>query len=219
MRFGVINSNELYEGSVRVFVVDGTHPITGNIVVNTAATWGMAHIADNQAMYFSGGTTYEHGASVQLYGEDEGTYPGNLYLVSGGATVSPTSIVEIAYRDNASGYQSIATFDSTLMSTFHGGMEWNVTTVNAATYSVVATDHILHITYSNTNPCTVTIPAAQLSAGRVLIFKDSDGNAGTNNVTIDTGGAETIDGAATYVMNTDYESVTMFSSGSHWYVI
>lgn len=32
-------------------------------------------------------------------------------------------------------------------------------------------------------------------------------------------GAETIDGSATYVINSDYDSITLYSDGNNWYII
>jgi len=96
----------------------------------------------------------------------------------------------------------------------------NVTTLNAATYSTLAEDHIIHVTYTATAAVTaLTLPTAQTKSGRLIIVKDAAGNAATNNITIDTQGSETIDGAATYVINTNYGKVTLYSDGSNWYAI
>ena len=57
--------------------------------------------------------------------------------------------------------------------------------------------------------------------GRTIVIKDGGGLAGTNNITIDTEGDEQIDGADTYVMNTNWESVTLAvnAAGTGWRVI
>ena len=55
--------------------------------------------------------------------------------------------------------------------------------------------------------------------GRRFIVKDESGDAGTYNITISTEGAETIDGAATYVINNDHEAVTLYSNGSNLFII
>jgi hypothetical protein len=56
-------------------------------------------------------------------------------------------------------------------------------------------------------------------SGRIFHVKDAAGAAGTYNITISTEGAELIDGAATYVLNNDYEAVTLFSNGSHLFIL
>ncbi len=94
----------------------------------------------------------------------------------------------------------------------------NVTAVSASTYSVLEADYILHVTYTNTGAATVTIPTAQVEAGRILHIKDADFNANANNITVATGGSEKIDGNATYTISTDGGSVSLYSDGTDWFV-
>lgn len=95
-----------------------------------------------------------------------------------------------------------------------------VTDVNTATYDLLNNDYILHVTYTGTGPVTsLTLPTAQTTAGRTIIIKDAGGNATINNITIDTEGAQTIDGQANWVLGIDYESVTLYSDGTNWFTI
>jgi len=97
-------------------------------------------------------------------------------------------------------------------------VRYNITTVNAATYDLLATDNILHVTYTVTGAVTsLTLPTAQVIAGRTIVIKDT-GNASVNSITIDTEGSETIDGAATYLISLDYESVSLYCDGTNWFV-
>ena len=66
---------------------------------------------------------------------------------------------------------------------------------------------------------TVTIPTAQRTEGRILIIKDRDGTAATHNIVIDPESTVTIDGATTYTISTNYQSVKLISDGSNWSVI
>jgi hypothetical protein len=61
---------------------------------------------------------------------------------------------------------------------------------------------------------TVNLPAA---AGGGLITIKKIGS--TANVTIDGNGAETIDGTTTIILTSQYESVSLVSDGSNWFII
>lgn len=60
----------------------------------------------------------------------------------------------------------------------------------------------------------ITLPSGH-SAGDMIIIK----NTGTNTVTIDGDGAETIDGSATHSLSYQYQSVNLVSDGSNWHII
>ncbi len=67
---------------------------------------------------------------------------------------------------------------------------------------------------------TLTLPsAATRGTGAVIHVKDSGGNAGGANITIDGDASETIDGALTFVLVTNFEAVTLVSDGTNWVVI
>ncbi len=99
-----------------------------------------------------------------------------------------------------------------------GGNIRNVTTVNAASYDLLITDYILNVTYTDTGTVAIDLKTAQAVEGRIIHIKDSDFNAGTNNITITTEGAETIDEAATYVITANGNAVSLYSDGSHWFI-
>jgi len=65
---------------------------------------------------------------------------------------------------------------------------------------------------------TVTLPASTNQAGRIFIVKDT-GNAGANNITVNTTGGETIDGSATQTISTNYGVLRIQSNGSNWFLI
>jgi len=95
----------------------------------------------------------------------------------------------------------------------------SITTVNAATYDLTGTDFILNVTYTGTAAVTsLTLPTAETEEGRIIVIKDAGGNAGSNNITIDTEAAQTIDGSATLVINGDYDSVSLYCDGSNWFI-
>lgn len=87
------------------------------------------------------------------------------------------------------------------------------TNVNATPYVVLATDEYLSVDTSALS-ITVQLPNAATS-GRVFIIKDRTGAAATRNITVTTvGGVVNIDGAATFVMNTNFQSIQVIGNGS-----
>lgn len=64
---------------------------------------------------------------------------------------------------------------------------------------------------------TVTLPAASGATKRRITVKKVD--ASGNAVTIDGSGTETIDGTTTHAMSTQYESATVQSDGTQWWIV
>jgi len=65
----------------------------------------------------------------------------------------------------------------------------------------------------------VNLPAsAGLATGTVITVKDGKGDAGTNNITINRNGAQTIDGANSKVLATNYGSLALVFDGANWQI-
>jgi hypothetical protein len=102
----------------------------------------------------------------------------------------------------------------------NGGIKHKITTVAAATHTLGATDSVLMVTYTSTGVVTVTIPTTEIAkAGRIFTVIDSGGSALTNNISIETEGAETISGEANLVMDVDYMVITLMSDGTNLFVV
>lgn len=48
-------------------------------------------------------------------------------------------------------------------------------------------------------------------------FKDAGGNSNSNPITIETESTETIDGANSATINTDFAELKIYSDGSDWF--
>ena len=88
-------------------------------------------------------------------------------------------------------------------------------TVTAA-YRAQGTDYTIRVDAS-AGAVTVSLPEAAALRGKVLVVKKVDSSA--NAVTIDPAGSETIDGASTVSISTQYHSYVIQSSGSSWDVL
>lgn len=68
-----------------------------------------------------------------------------------------------------------------------------------------------------TTPRTITLDTDDVVDGQIMIIKDESGGAGSNNITIDTEGTETIDGAASVVITVNYGVLRVYSDGTNWF--
>ena len=96
----------------------------------------------------------------------------------------------------------------------------SVQSITTATYTIQMTglSGTYHVTRTTTGACTITLNSDLIAVGRELTIKDAGINADTYNITIQTEGAETIDGSATLVMNLPGMSVTLYSDGNNWFI-
>lgn len=88
--------------------------------------------------------------------------------------------------------------------------------VTAATTIVAATDYLIRAS-ATTAPFTVTLPTAVGVAGRTFEIKRI--NTGANVVTVGTTASQTIDGATTFPLSTQYATLTVMSDGANWMAI
>jgi hypothetical protein len=83
-------------------------------------------------------------------------------------------------------------------------------TVTGQDYLVVVNKSVACISNAN-------LPATPIT-NQTHVIKDGKGDAGTNNITI-VPAAGNIDGAANFVMNSNYQAVTVVYNGSQWNVV
>ena len=79
-------------------------------------------------------------------------------------------------------------------------------------YTATDADYIIDCT---SGTFTLTLPASSGRTGRILIIK----NSGAGTITVDGNASETIDGATTYSLATQYATVQIVSDGTNWKII
>lgn len=89
-------------------------------------------------------------------------------------------------------------------------------TATATDYTTADDDLLIAVT-DTSSARTVTLLSATVSTTRIVIIKDESGAAGTNNITIATEGSETIDGASTLVISSNYGVARLYSDGTNWF--
>ena len=103
--------------------------------------------------------------------------------------------------------------------TFNGIVDMNsglqlATVTKTGTYTIATSDHTVFADATSA-AFTLTLPAAAAGLRFEIVKIDS----GANIVTIDGNGSETINGATTYALNLQYDSITIVSNGSNWFIV
>lgn len=88
------------------------------------------------------------------------------------------------------------------------------------TSSPIPSNHSLTVATTLSAPITYTLAAATTwTVGQIATIKDESGTAGTNTITIASSGGDTIDGASSITISTNYGSVNLYCDGvSKFYV-
>jgi hypothetical protein len=104
-------------------------------------------------------------------------------------------------------------------STLHvGGSQSVQRTAVAADYAVTDGDYYVAVT-DTTAERIVTLPAALRKTGRVHVIKDESGRAAEHPIVVKAQPGETIDGAGSVKIGTNYGVLRIISNGQNWFVM
>jgi hypothetical protein len=95
--------------------------------------------------------------------------------------------------------------------TLSGALYVSYASTNTA-YSVGANDNVVFVT---AGPYTVTVPSATANPGRKIIFKKAESSETAITLSSSVG---TIDGG-TFDLNGPYQSITLVSNGTNWFIM
>jgi len=96
-----------------------------------------------------------------------------------------------------------------------GGSVATQVTALAANTNLDATHHII-LGNASGGAFTLTLPLASAASGREYRVKKTDSSS--NDVTIARSGADTIDGATSQVLGSQYEAISFVSDGTNWFM-
>lgn len=211
LRFAILNG----AGGTRWNASGSTGLMTQNHSADGAYLNGMTNSSNGASAITGWAFTNDTGSQSFIYKTSSGTAIPEALLISNEDGNTYVGGVKTAIGSTSTPIVTDANFE--------GGHSVKVTNANAATYTVDSgagtDDYIIQSNYTATGAQTITLPAVATNSGRVLIIKDADGNAGANNITIDGNASETIDGATTYVISTNYGSVKIYCDGNEWFTI
>ena len=139
------------------------------------------------------------------------SFPASVYVAEGNLFYNNSTGSRIQLTDGAAlsstGVSAIqfAKFADTISGGTSGTPEDITETDNASYYVCDASTAAVH----------VRLPAASTSAaGRFYIIKDISGAASTNNITVHITGTDTVDGASSHVIASNFGSATFISRGN-----
>jgi hypothetical protein len=89
-------------------------------------------------------------------------------------------------------------------------------TVHTTVSSTLTLSDIHDVVFCQTNSFTVNLPAAASNAGTEYTIKNITGGT---TITVDPNSTETVDGASTYSLASQYKYVTIKSDGNNWQII
>ncbi|MGH7974998.1 MAG: hypothetical protein ACREBR_05705 [bacterium] len=97
-----------------------------------------------------------------------------------------------------------------------GSFGAQLVTITATTYTALVTDYTI-LGNAASNAIVITLPTATSSTRRIYNFKKTDSSA--NSVTVTAAGSDTIDGAASQVLTSQYQDLSIQSDGTNWWII
>lgn len=225
-------------GAGEVAVAAGDVVAAGHYIFNYDASansasgaWILLNPAPSATAYLSNvveDTSPQLGAmlDVNTFGIGDGT----LKILDFVEDASAVNYVEIEHEATGAGpiLRAVGTdtnVDFNLVSKGTGEVKANAqriglaqTLAKTAHYTVLVADRDALIDCdASSGAVTITLPTvATALAGFTVTVKKSD--SGTNAITVDGNGAETIDGAATTTVVSQYDSLTIQCDGAEWFV-
>lgn len=100
-----------------------------------------------------------------------------------------------------------------------GSISFKTYRLTSSFYTASLDDYRIGIKYTNTGSVFIQLPLITNTGEIEYKFKDEEGNAYTNNITLITSGSDTIDGSSTAILNRDYIAIGLYNDGvSKWYI-
>lgn len=191
---------------------------------NSVAMGVSARAVNNNSFVFSGNTNYKGSSSN---GDNSFTVyaSGGINLFDNVTVGDPLSTT--AFIVASTGYVGIQTTTPNATLTVNGsisslgpiysqGIYKTFNTINSNGVTLLATNDIILADATSYSPLVIYLPVANTVAGKTFIIKKIDSSA--HLVTITATGSDTIDGASSISLSSQYTRTNVVSNGVVWYV-
>ena len=102
---------------------------------------------------------------------------------------------------------------------YYNSITTPTTRITQPVYTATINDYRIGVRYTATDEVTIQLPKISDVGERDLRFKDEDGNAKKNNITIVASGSDLIDGDSTAILNRNYIAISLYNDGtSNWFI-
>ena len=180
-----------------------------SVYVEAPLLGGGGTIGTNYGVYIADQTPAGVSTGYGIY--QVGATTLNYFAGKVGVAMTPTNTLDVT---GTFGVTSTATIGG--LFTMSSGIIHVVATYSAAGALAILTSHYCVLCDTTANDVTCNLPTAVGISGRVVVFKKL---VAANNMRIIPNGAETIDGAASYITAVQWNSVTLISNGANWFLI
>lgn len=204
--------------SISALTCAGTATFNGNVAIGNASSDTLTITAVLGSSLALGTTfSYDIGAATvglrSLYLGASDSAARTVRVLAGAVSASysitlPTAAPSVSNSVMALTSAGVGTFEP---------KSTRAVTSKTTTYTATLADDVILVDGSGA-AWTLSLPAAASSTGKVLQVVRTD-NTPANAVTIDGNASETIQGATTRALYTQYESVTIVCDGSNWQVL
>jgi hypothetical protein len=90
-------------------------------------------------------------------------------------------------------------------------------TATTIDYTILSSDYLIGVD-TTSNVVELTLPLASSVPDQMFNIVDEGGNANANNITITPTGGDTISGESSLVISSAYNSISIYSNGSDWFI-
>lgn len=196
------NVNNNYLNTIQVDQSGGTGDVYGVLGgtlngVNTTFTVSNAAYDSGSLMVFLNGVKQIQGTAEDYVETTPAS--GTFDFITAPEATDEITVIYVTQSVTVAGYLQERTLQS-----------------KSADYTLLGTDSGTLVD-ANGGAVTITLPAANTMTNLTYHIKKTD--ATTNSVIVDGNGSETIDGGSTATLTNQYESITIISDGSAWWVI